>query len=271
MLANVDFGFTVSTCAAPDGIEAIVGEQNGYNRGIFGIPCEKKSEIEDMVKVLESLNPNPRPTLDLDKARSFNFNPTIVFLLFFLKYQMCAKLVVGWMLEANIQYNNNPGIKKNEIEIRDFISLGDFLQIFPWDIPSLQSASYYNMATQMPNGTYLPSHTAHASLNVVGQSCHMQFPRLYHSQQPGTIANPHHMVVICFMEIANDVYHELEKRQAIVDGLRDSVLGYSVNVPGTIAKDVMDMVLVTWYFDTMKEIGAASKSSIVFILHVMAF
>lgn len=57
------------------------------------------------------------------------------------------------------------------------------------------------------------------------------------------------------------------QRQAIVDGLRDSVLGFSVNVPGTTAKDVMDMVLVTQYFDTMKEIGANSKSSAVFIPH----
>ncbi|WCJ20810.1 Hypersensitive-induced response protein-like protein 1 [Euphorbia peplus] len=57
------------------------------------------------------------------------------------------------------------------------------------------------------------------------------------------------------------------QRQAIVDGLRDSVLGFSVNVPGTTAKDVLDMVLITQYFDTMKEIGAASKSSAVFIPH----
>ncbi|CDP02195.1 unnamed protein product [Coffea canephora] len=57
------------------------------------------------------------------------------------------------------------------------------------------------------------------------------------------------------------------QRQAIVDGLRDSVLGFSVNVPGTTAKDVLDMVLVTQYFDTMKEIGATSKSSAVFIPH----
>ncbi|KAI3881245.1 hypothetical protein MKW92_003402 [Papaver armeniacum] len=57
------------------------------------------------------------------------------------------------------------------------------------------------------------------------------------------------------------------QRQAIVDGLRDSVLGFSINVPGTTPKDVMDMVLVTQYFDTMKEIGASSKSSAVFIPH----
>ncbi|KAL6960714.1 Histone transcription regulator 3 like protein [Sarracenia purpurea var. burkii] len=57
------------------------------------------------------------------------------------------------------------------------------------------------------------------------------------------------------------------QRQAIVDGLRDSVLGFSMNVPGTSAKDVLDMVMVTQYFDTMKEIGASSKSSAVFIPH----
>lgn len=57
------------------------------------------------------------------------------------------------------------------------------------------------------------------------------------------------------------------QRQAIVDGLRDSVLAFSQNVPGTSSKDVMDMVLVTQYFDTMKEIGASSKTSAVFIPH----
>jgi len=57
------------------------------------------------------------------------------------------------------------------------------------------------------------------------------------------------------------------QRQAIVDGLRDSVLSFSANVPETTAKDVMDMILVTQYFDTMKEIGASSKSPSVFIPH----
>eukprot|EP00252_Welwitschia_mirabilis_P017817 TRINITY_DN3962_c0_g1_i2.p1 TRINITY_DN3962_c0_g1~~TRINITY_DN3962_c0_g1_i2.p1 ORF type:complete len:288 (+),score=65.58 TRINITY_DN3962_c0_g1_i2:363-1226(+) len=57
------------------------------------------------------------------------------------------------------------------------------------------------------------------------------------------------------------------QRQAIVDGLRDSVLAFSGNVPGTSAKDVMDLVLVTQYFDTLKEIGASAKSTSVFIPH----
>ncbi|KAG9145686.1 hypothetical protein Leryth_022107 [Lithospermum erythrorhizon] len=57
------------------------------------------------------------------------------------------------------------------------------------------------------------------------------------------------------------------QRQAIVDGLRDSVLAFSENVHGTSAKEVMDMIMVTQYFDTLKEIGASSKSSAVFVPH----
>lgn len=57
------------------------------------------------------------------------------------------------------------------------------------------------------------------------------------------------------------------QRQAIVDGLRDSVLAFSENVPGTTSKDIIDMILVTQYFDTMKDIGASSKASSVFIPH----
>ncbi|KAI3786193.1 hypothetical protein L1987_45327 [Smallanthus sonchifolius] len=64
----------------------------------------------------------------------------------------------------------------------------------PRDIPSLQSASYYNMAGQSPHATYLPSHTGHASFNAAAaQSSHMQFPGLYHPPQPAAVANPHHM------------------------------------------------------------------------------
>ena len=40
-----------------------------------------------------------------------------------------------------------------------------------------------------------------------------------------------------------------------------------MNVPGTTSKDFMDMVLVTQYFVTMKEIGALSEFNSVFITH----
>ena len=45
------------------------------------------------------------------------------------------------------------------------------------------------------------------------------------------------------------------------------MLAFSMNVPGTTSKDFLDMVLVTQYFATMKEIGALSESNPVFITH----
>lgn len=57
------------------------------------------------------------------------------------------------------------------------------------------------------------------------------------------------------------------QRKAIIEGLRESVLNFSEQVPDTSAKDVMDIVLMTQYFDTLKDIGAHSKASAVFIPH----
>ena len=39
------------------------------------------------------------------------------------------------------------------------------------------------------------------------------------------------------------------------------------SVPGTTAKDVMNLVLMTQYFDTLKEIGASSRSNTILIPH----
>lgn len=58
-----------------------------------------------------------------------------------------------------------------------------------------------------------------------------------------------------------------DQRQAIVAGLRDSVDEFQRSVPGTTAKDVMNLVLMTQYFDTLKEIGASSRSSTILIPH----
>ena len=52
-----------------------------------------------------------------------------------------------------------------------------------------------------------------------------------------------------------------DQRKAIVDGLRESVADFQEGVPGTTAQDVMNLVLMTQYFDTLKEIGSASKSN----------
>jgi len=57
------------------------------------------------------------------------------------------------------------------------------------------------------------------------------------------------------------------QRLAIVDGLRDSVLHFADDIEGASAKDVMDMVLVTQYFDTLKELGNNPNISTVFVPH----
>src|SRR5262249_269940 len=58
-----------------------------------------------------------------------------------------------------------------------------------------------------------------------------------------------------------------DQRKAIVDGLRESVDEFQRSVPGTSAQDVMNLVLMTQYFDTLKEIGATSVSNTILIPH----
>ncbi|CAA7391725.1 unnamed protein product [Spirodela intermedia] len=57
------------------------------------------------------------------------------------------------------------------------------------------------------------------------------------------------------------------QRQAITDGLRDNILNFSHTVSGTSAKEVMDLIMVTQYFDTIKDLGDSSKNTTIFIPH----
>ncbi|KAJ4953383.1 hypothetical protein NE237_030215 [Protea cynaroides] len=78
----------------------------GINRGIFGVQSAKKSEISGLVELLESQNPNPDPTQDLDKVGG------------------CWKLVYSTISIL--------GSKRTKLGLRDFITLGDFFQtIYP--------------------------------------------------------------------------------------------------------------------------------------------
>ena len=45
------------------------------------------------------------------------------------------------------------------------------------------------------------------------------------------------------------------------------MLSFCVSLLGTTSKDIMDMVLVTQYFVTMKEIGKLSEYNSVFVTH----
>jgi regulator of protease activity HflC (stomatin/prohibitin superfamily) len=57
------------------------------------------------------------------------------------------------------------------------------------------------------------------------------------------------------------------QRKAIIEGLRESVETFKASVEGTSAKDVMMLVLLTQYFDTLKEIGASSHSNTIMMPH----
>jgi len=56
-----------------------------------------------------------------------------------------------------------------------------------------------------------------------------------------------------------------KKRKAIVDGLKQSVTEFDQNVKGTSTKDIMDMLLLTQYFDAIKEVGSADNCKTTFI------
>ena len=55
------------------------------------------------------------------------------------------------------------------------------------------------------------------------------------------------------------------QRKAIVDGLRDSVGDFTESIHGMNAKDVLELVLLTQYFDTIKDIGCGGKVRTVFV------
>eukprot|EP00322_Chrysochromulina_rotalis_P002344 CAMPEP_0115841042 /NCGR_PEP_ID=MMETSP0287-20121206/7085_1 /TAXON_ID=412157 /ORGANISM="Chrysochromulina rotalis, Strain UIO044" /LENGTH=295 /DNA_ID=CAMNT_0003294677 /DNA_START=63 /DNA_END=950 /DNA_ORIENTATION=- len=57
------------------------------------------------------------------------------------------------------------------------------------------------------------------------------------------------------------------QRQAIMSGLRESVNAFGQEVEGIDAKQVLDLMIVTQYFDMMSSVGNASKSNALFLNH----
>ena len=58
-----------------------------------------------------------------------------------------------------------------------------------------------------------------------------------------------------------------DQRQVIVEGLRESVDEFQRTVPGTSAQDVMNLILMTQYFDMLKDIGQSSKANTILLPH----
>jgi len=59
-----------------------------------------------------------------------------------------------------------------------------------------------------------------------------------------------------------------KQRKALMEGLQQTVVNFSSEVEGTNAKDVMDLLLVTQYFDMIRDLGKNNKSgSSLFLPH----
>lgn len=57
------------------------------------------------------------------------------------------------------------------------------------------------------------------------------------------------------------------QRKAIIEGLRDSISKFSESVEGATPKDAMAMVLLTQYFDTLKEVAGTNRSNTILMPH----
>src|ERR1700678_4273544 len=57
------------------------------------------------------------------------------------------------------------------------------------------------------------------------------------------------------------------QRKAIIEGLQLSVEQFQKAVEGATSKEVMQLVLVTQYFDTLKSIGESDKTNTLFLSH----
>lgn len=57
------------------------------------------------------------------------------------------------------------------------------------------------------------------------------------------------------------------QRKAIIEGLQTSVEQFQKTVEGATAREVMQLVLVTQYFDTLKSIGESDKTNTLFLAH----
>src|ERR1700685_2044004 len=57
------------------------------------------------------------------------------------------------------------------------------------------------------------------------------------------------------------------QRKAIIEGLQASIEQFQKVVEGASAREVMQLVMVTQYFDTLKSIGESNKTSTLFLSH----
>ncbi|XP_057972168.1 fibrillin-5, chloroplastic isoform X2 [Malania oleifera] len=122
----------------------------GISRGIFGVTSTKKHEIEGLVNLLESQNPTPDPTLNLEKVDGR------------------WKLVYSTVTIL--------GSKRTKLGLRDFITLGDFFQtIHVSEGKAVNMIQFYVRGLNLLNGQL----TVEASFKIVSKSLMSVFRKNY--------------------------------------------------------------------------------------------
>ena len=58
-----------------------------------------------------------------------------------------------------------------------------------------------------------------------------------------------------------------DQRQAIIEGLQESVANFQSSIVGSDANDVMNLVLMTQYFDTLKDVSSSSATNTILMPH----
>ena len=56
-----------------------------------------------------------------------------------------------------------------------------------------------------------------------------------------------------------------KQRKAIVDGLRSSIVDFNKGVEGANNKDIMDLLLLTQYFDCIRDVGSEPHCKTTFV------
>jgi regulator of protease activity HflC (stomatin/prohibitin superfamily) len=57
------------------------------------------------------------------------------------------------------------------------------------------------------------------------------------------------------------------QRKAIIQGLKESVTDFKESLPGSTEQDILNLVMITQYFDTIKDLGASSSTNTILIPH----
>ena len=57
------------------------------------------------------------------------------------------------------------------------------------------------------------------------------------------------------------------QRKAIIEGLKESLSDFQDQIPDSKTQDIMGLILMAQYFDTLKDMGASGKTNTIFIPH----